>query len=108
MASRVVRFEDNELYDVVQQILSTFQAGERAATAYSALCKVNAAGTPSHKIGRVQAYTMLPKDGPKEVVLLESEKDVALDALRGWNVPAFDYPTKVAAIALIENAESQG
>jgi hypothetical protein len=51
---------------------------------------------------------MLPKDGPKEVVLLESEKDVALDALRGWNVPAFDYPTKVAAIALIENAESQG
>ena len=105
MANRRVRFEDNELYDVVQQLLAAFQAGERAAVAYEALKKINAVGTPAQKHGRIQLFTMLQANGPQEVVLLESEKDVVLDALKGWNVPTGDYPAKVAAIALLENAK---
>lgn len=107
MNSRVLKFNDNELFDFIWQAVAGYKAEGRQEemTALGAFQKLSAVAVQTgHKVGRLVLMTLDPNGGPKQVVLLESERDLAKLATERVTVNVFDLPTKEAALAMLTNA----
>ena len=111
MVSRIVRFDGPDgarLYELAFEALAAFQAGPREATAASAYEKLASIGIPKpEKTGNPDLVLMTLNDvsGSCHVELMESERDIVLDAIAKVPWPTFALARKARVVALLENAE---
>jgi hypothetical protein len=108
VVKRIVRFDGEDgpaLFEVAHQALANFQPGPREAIASAAFEKLCAIGVPKSEQSNNPDLVLLTLDEAREVELLESERDVIVEALGKIPWPVFAIAKKNRVLALLENAE---
>lgn len=108
MVKRKVRFDGEEgpkHYELAHQALANFQAGPKEDVAAAAFEKLCAIGVPKAEKSANPDLILLTLDGKVECELLESERDVIVEALGRVPWPTFAVAMKRRVVALLENAE---
>ena len=105
---RIVRFggpQADLVYKTTCEALGIFKAGAReevASSAYEKLIGIGEAAKAPETAMHMGVYSL---NGIREVELLESEKDVAVDAIRALPLPTFAFPFKKLMLDNLLNAE---
>ena len=108
MVKRIVRFDGPDgarLYELAFEALAAFQAGPREAIAASAYEKLASIGIPKPEKTGNPDLVLMTLNGACHVELMESERDIVLDAIAKVPWPTFAYAKKTRLVALLENAE---